>query len=84
MDEHDLTGQAAAWDATFKFLMFGCTIASFQFILTLLYYIALPDWRFVTKWLFIFPVIAWLITFIVFAIMMFKIELNSLFTGSGK
>ncbi|KKL45145.1 hypothetical protein LCGC14_2358620 [marine sediment metagenome] len=68
-------------EEAFKFLMFGCTIASFQFIATLAYYFFLPELRFITKWLFWFPAFAWGVTFIVFGIIMFKAEYGSHFHG---
>lgn len=64
-------------DSACKFLMFGCTIASFQFVPLVLMWFTNPGFRFITKWLFLFPALAWAITFVVFAVMMFKLEYGS-------
>lgn len=60
-----------------KLCFIGYFITSVQFVGVLLCYISYPNFREITKWLFAFPIVAFTISFIVFAYLLLKLELRN-------
>lgn len=58
----------------FAFLGFGCLLTTIQtFVIVMI--VLLTDFDWITKWLFIFPILCYIISIITFTIMMIKIDL---------
>ena len=59
----------------FAFMGLGCLITTIQAI-TIGLVLLLTDFDWITKWLFVFPVFCYLITFVTFVIKMIQIEMR--------